>query len=141
SRCSRGRRWPPEEIVARPANRCSSARMDPTETTELLDVAERCARLAGAIAVDAHPLEISEKLGPRDLVTDVDRACEAAIRALLADERPDDAIAGEELGAVGGTTGLRWGVDPIDGTTNFASGVPHWCVSVGVEDGAGSLVG
>jgi myo-inositol-1(or 4)-monophosphatase len=116
---------------------------DPAD--ELLTLAVRCAQLAGEHARawfgDGRELGIREKAGPRDLVSEADLACERLILDVLRRERPNDAIAGEESAAVAGSTGLRWGIDPIDGTTNFVSGVPHWCVSIGVEDAEGSLVG
>jgi myo-inositol-1(or 4)-monophosphatase len=73
----------------------------------------------------------------RDLVTDADRASEAAILDVLRRERPDDAVIAEET-AAGAARGRRtWIVDPLDGTVNFAHGVPLFCVSVGlVVDGA-----
>jgi myo-inositol-1(or 4)-monophosphatase len=111
----------------------------------LLALAVRAARLAGQHAREwftgGRSLDVREKEGPRDLVSAADLACERLILELLRRERPEDAIAGEETEAIPGTTGLRWGVDPIDGTTNFVSGVPHWCVSIGCEDPEGSLVG
>lgn len=69
-----------------------------------------------------------------DLVTDVDVRCEQAIRAAILSAFPDHSILGEEGGSVGGTaSGLRWIVDPLDGTTNYAHGFPFFCVSIGLE--------
>ena len=67
------------------------------------------------------------------MVSEMDRAAEAAIRAVILHRRPDDAILGEEGGASAGATGVRWIVDPLDGTTNFLYGFPAWAVSVAVE--------
>jgi len=54
---------------------------------------------------------------------------------VLAARRPDDGVLGEEgTGDLAGTTGLRWVVDPLDGTVNYLYGLPQWCVSVAVED-------
>lgn len=61
-----------------------------------------------------------------DPVTEGDRAAEKAMRALLADLRPEDGIFGEEFGAKEGTSGLIWVLDPIDGTRGFLSGTPTW---------------
>ena len=58
----------------------------------------------------------------------------ATIRELLARERPDDAIMGEEGDDTPGTSGLRWIVDPLDGTINYLYGHPQWCISVACED-------
>lgn len=66
-------------------------------------------------------------------VTDADRAVEAALRRLLAAERPDDAIFGEEEGAAG-TGARRWVIDPIDGTRNYSRGVPVWATLIALED-------
>jgi histidinol-phosphatase len=65
-------------------------------------------------------------------VTEADRAVEAEIRRLLAGARPDDAILGEEAGAAGAGT-RRWIVDPIDGTRNYARGIPVWATLVALE--------
>src|SRR5881409_3409657 len=66
-------------------------------------------------------------------VTEVDRAVEAELRRRLADERPDDAILGEEQGAVG-TGSRRWILDPIDGTRNYARGIPVWATLMALEE-------
>jgi len=65
-----------------------------------------------------------------------------AIRALLAERRPDDGFLGEEEGDSGqGTSGLRWIVDPLDGTVNYLFGIPQWSVSVAVADRTSTLAG
>ncbi|MDX8351081.1 inositol monophosphatase family protein [Cognatiyoonia sp. IB215182] len=79
--------------------------------------------------------------GGYDPVTVADRAAEEAMRAVLAKERPDDAILGEEFGAEPGTTGLTWVLDPIDGTRGYISGTPTWGVLISVADEAGPLFG
>jgi histidinol-phosphatase len=69
-------------------------------------------------------------------VTDADRAVERAIRERLSRDRPDEAVLGEEEGAVGGAS-TRWIVDPIDGTKNFSRGIPIWATLIALErDGA-----
>ena len=65
-------------------------------------------------------------------VTDADLAVESAIRAVLADERADDAILGEEEGEAGSAS-RRWIVDPIDGTRNFSRGIPVWATLIALE--------
>jgi myo-inositol-1(or 4)-monophosphatase len=60
---------------------------------------------------------------------------------LLGRERPDDAVLGEEGAGEGGSSGRRWVIDPLDGTTNYLYGHPQWCVSVALEDGDGGLAG
>lgn len=79
--------------------------------------------------------------GGFDPVTEADRAAEIAMRAVLANLRPDDAILGEEFGQTDGTSGLQWVLDPIDGTRGFISGTPTWGVLVSVRDAGGVLYG
>lgn len=76
---------------------------------------------------------ISAKSTPTDLVTELDHAVEEWITQQLAIRRPGDGLIGEEGANVGATTGVRWLIDPIDGTVNFALGLPHYAVSVAVE--------
>ncbi|MEO0654149.1 MAG: histidinol-phosphatase [Pseudomonadota bacterium] len=76
-----------------------------------------------------------------DPVTDADRGAERAMRALLARERPDDAILGEEFPDVPGTTGLTWVLDPIDGTRGYIAGTPTWGVLIAVSDATGPILG
>lgn len=76
-----------------------------------------------------------------DPVTVADRAAEEAMRAVLAVERPNDAILGEEFGAQAGTSGLTWVLDPIDGTRAFISGTPTWGVLIAVGGADGPDIG
>jgi len=99
------------------------------------DVAVRAAQAAGALlaaAFERGPLRVERKGGALDLVTEVDRACEDAIRQVLARETPDIPVLGEEEGGAW-STGTRWIIDPIDGTTNFVHGFPWFAVSIGLE--------
>ena len=77
--------------------------------------------------------QISAKSSRTDLVTDMDVACEAAIVEFLTAHRPDDGIMGEEGTGRDGTSGVRWIIDPIDGTVNFVYGHPGYGVSVAAE--------
>lgn len=70
-----------------------------------------------------------------DPVTQADRAAEQAMRAVLADMRPDDAILGEEFGPKEGTSGFMWVLDPIDGTRGYISGTPTWGTLIAVNAG------
>jgi len=76
-----------------------------------------------------------------DPVTEADRAAERAMRDVLARERPDDGIFGEEYGRSEGTSGLVWVLDPIDGTRGYISGTPTWGVLIGVGGPSGPVVG
>ena len=69
-----------------------------------------------------------------DPVTVADRAAEAAMRAILAERRPEDGIWGEEYGAKRGTSGLTWVLDPIDGTRGYLSGTPTWGVLIALSE-------
>jgi myo-inositol-1(or 4)-monophosphatase len=107
----------------------------------LLEVAVEAAEAAAAELVRHAAAGVgllATKSSATDPVTEADHAAERAIRAVLAARRPDDAIVGEEGDDVTGTSGLRWVVDPLDGTVNFLYGHPQWCVSVACEDEAGT---
>jgi myo-inositol-1(or 4)-monophosphatase len=75
-------------------------------------------------------LAVESKSSPTDLVTEIDRAAETVIRRGLRRARPDDAIIGEEGTNDPGTSGVRWLVDPIDGTANYLYGHPGFAVSI-----------
>jgi fructose-1,6-bisphosphatase/inositol monophosphatase family enzyme len=109
-----------------------------------LDLAARAVRAgaAAALAEARRPLEVEVKSSPSDLVSRADTASEAAIVALLHAERPADGIVGEEGASVEAAAGgRRWLVDGIDGTFNFLSGIPHWCVAVGLEEAGAPVAG
>lgn len=76
-----------------------------------------------------------------DPVTQADRAAETAMRAYLAQVRPDDGILGEEFAPTDGQTGLTWIIDPIDGTRGFMSGTPCWGVLIALSDAQGPFLG
>jgi len=115
----------------------SVARATPDPLTAMLDAA----RIAGAIALDGlrRPREIAEKARRADIVTDTDRASEAAILARLRADFPAATMLTEETGHHGGSSDERFIIDPIDGTTNFAHGYPMFCISIAYER-AGELV-
>jgi myo-inositol-1(or 4)-monophosphatase len=111
---------------------------------ELAELAIEAARMAGALLLErvrhGAELEVSSKSTPTDLVSEADVASQRAIRELLRERRPADGFLGEEEGeSAQGTSGLRWIVDPLDGTVNFLFGIPQWCVSVAVGDETGTL--
>ncbi len=76
-----------------------------------------------------------------DPVTIADRNSERAMRDILAELRPHDAVLGEEFGETPGTSGLTWVLDPIDGTRGYISGTPTWGVLISLRDGAGPFFG
>jgi myo-inositol-1(or 4)-monophosphatase len=111
---------------------------------DLLAVAEAAARAAGAVLVErfgGRQRPAATKSTPTDPVGEADLEATRAIGDVLADRRPHDAVLGEESGEAAGTTGLRWVVDPLDGTVNYLFGIPQWAVSVACEDGEGALAG
>ena len=117
-----------------------------SEEDALLPVAIDAARMAGALLAErargGAEREVASKSTPTDLVSEADVASERAIRELLEQRRPQDGFVGEEGGgSEPGQSGLRWVVDPLDGTVNFLFGIPQWCVSVAVRDGEGTLAG
>jgi myo-inositol-1(or 4)-monophosphatase len=108
----------------------------------LLALAEDLAIRAGRLAQELRTVAIAggeTKSSLTDLVTEADRAAEEAIIGGILAARPHDAVLGEETVARSGTSGVRWIIDPIDGTTNYVYGVPAYAVSIAVE-AAGELV-
>ena len=93
------------------------------------------ARRAGALALSMHAGldDPDTKSSPTDVVTAADRASETLLVEGIRAARPGDGVLGEEGAADDGTTGVRWVVDPIDGTVNYLYGLPQWAVSIGVE--------
>ncbi|MGW5158940.1 inositol monophosphatase family protein [Nonomuraea wenchangensis] len=101
------------------------------DATELLDTAAEAARSVGPRLREAFRSrpEVDTKRDFHDPVTEHDRAAEEAIRAVIEARAPGSAVVGEEGGATG-SGDLVWYVDPIDGTANFAAGLPFFCVSI-----------
>lgn len=108
------------------------------DAEDLLQLAEQIAREAGALARrrrDEGVRIAATKSALADIVTDADREVEDLIRTRLAAARPDDGFLGEETGAERGSSGVTWVVDPIDGTVNYAYGIPHYAVSIAAVTG------
>jgi len=107
----------------------------PIRLREFLALASDLAREAGQVHIEgmARALRIETKSSPTDLVSQIDKESERLIVDRLSRLRPDDAVLGEE-GALGqGTSGVRWVIDPLDGTTNYIYGYPAYAVSIAVE--------
>lgn len=100
-------------------------------TDDRLAAAQMIARDAGALALahfrDLSALDIRAK-GAQDLVSNADLEVETFVRARIAEAFPDDGIVGEEHAPKPASSGWTWVIDPIDGTANFVSGIPQWCV-------------
>lgn len=103
---------------------------------ELLELASDIAVQAGELLAERQPQVrdfVGTKSSPTDMVTEVDRESERMIADLILAIRPFDAILGEEGTSHEGRSGVRWVVDPLDGTTNFLYGFPMYAVSIAVE--------
>src|SRR4051794_40026735 len=113
--------------------------MDPDE---LLGFATGLVREAGRLAAArfAAGTSVSEKDDGTE-VTPVDREVEVFLRERILDRFPDDGVYGEEDGQQPGTTGRRWVLDPINGTSLFVRGIPTFSILLAVEDGDGPAVG
>ena len=108
----------------------------PPDPAELRDLAVDVAREAAALVVRGRASaaeHVDVKTSPVDVVTQVDKASEQLIVARLTAARPDDGVLGEEGASRAGTSGVRWVVDPIDGTVNFLYGMPAFAVSIAAE--------
>lgn len=109
---------------------------------ELLALARSAAHEAGAFLLNERPdeLVVETKSTPTDVVSQMDRGAEQIIVNAIIAARPDDAVLGEEGANRPGNSGVRWVIDPLDGTVNYLYRLPHWGVSIGVEvDGVGAV--
>jgi myo-inositol-1(or 4)-monophosphatase len=102
----------------------------------MVNMALRAARRAGQIivrALDRADLLAVEEKRRNDLVTEVDRDAEAAIIDTLHQAYPDHGIIGEESGQAFAGAEYQWIIDPLDGTTNYLYGIPHFCISIALK--------
>ncbi|WP_340557172.1 inositol monophosphatase family protein [Streptomyces sp. GSL17-111] len=116
----------------------------PAPYAELLDVALEAARRAGDLLRDGRPADLgvaATKSSPIDVVTEMDLAAEKLITGFLGERRPDDGLLGEEGASATGRSGVRWIIDPIDGTVNYLYGRADWAVSVAAELDGETVVG
>jgi myo-inositol-1(or 4)-monophosphatase len=112
--------------------------------TELTELATRLAKEAGAFLLDgvSRPREqITTKSSGTDMVSEMDKGAEDLLVRGVRGARPHDGILGEEGTSTEGTSGVKWVIDPLDGTTNYLYGHPQWSVSVGVEIDGVPVVG
>ncbi len=105
-----------------------------------LEFSRNLARDAGRLAHSKFGQSATSMKGRHDVVTAMDREVERFIRAAIAARYPNDAVIGEEEGGAGGGERV-WLIDPIDGTANYARGIPHYCVSIGYLEGGIPTVG
>jgi myo-inositol-1(or 4)-monophosphatase len=107
-----------------------------TGSDELLELAVRTARSAARIIESGAARGVTvaaTKSSDVDVVTESDRSAERLIRRTVLEARPDDAVLGEEGDDEPGSSGVRWIIDPIDGTVNFLYGIPQYAVSIAAE--------
>ena len=107
-----------------------------TSPDELLELAVRTARSAARVIESGTARGVTvaaTKSSDVDVVTESDRSAERLIRRTVLEARPDDAVLGEEGDDQAGSSGVRWIVDPIDGTVNFLYGIPQYAVSIAAE--------
>lgn len=114
------------------------ARTDPRPPADVVALV-RLATAAARAGVQVHRAglgrvhEVRAKTTPTDVVTEVDHQAERAIVEVITTARPEDAVLAEEATVRDGRTGVRWIVDPLDGTTNYLYGYPAFAVSIGIE--------
>lgn len=103
----------------------------------------KAAKASGALIAEKinGKFSIEKKAGPNDLVTEVDKASEARIMDIIRQDFPDHFILSEEIGEVKMDSSYKWIIDPIDGTVNFANGIPLCCVSIGIEHEGEMIMG
>lgn len=114
--------------------------MTQTRWAEELAFATRLARRAGDLLLESYErLEQVDYKSKRDVVTNADYASEHLVIEAIRERYPDDAILAEESGEHAGVlrddgshNGRQWVVDPLDGTVNYANGIPYYCVSIGL---------
>ncbi|WEH39272.1 inositol monophosphatase [Streptomyces sp. NBC_01218] len=111
---------------------------------ELLGLARAAATRAGALLRDGRPADLgvaATKSSPIDVVTEMDIAAEKLITGYLSEHRPEDGFLGEEGASREGTSGVRWVIDPLDGTVNYLYSLPTWAVSIAAELDGERVVG
>lgn len=109
----------------------------------LLQIAKKLANDAGKMALkyQQKKFSVSHKTLPHDLFTEVDKACEDLILKTIKSHFPDHSILSEESEAVDGTGDYKWIIDPIDGTSNFAHGIPIFAISIAVVHKGKPIIG
>ncbi|GGX32014.1 inositol monophosphatase family protein [Streptomyces noursei] len=111
---------------------------------ELLELALEAAGRAATLLRDGRPADLgvaATKTSPIDVVTEMDLASEKLITDFIGEHRPTDGFLGEEGAGSTGTSGVRWVIDPVDGTVNYLYGLPSWAVSIAAEKDGETVVG
>lgn len=104
---------------------------------------KKAASEAGKLMKDRFnsDFRVDHKEGVNNLVTEVDHASEKLIMEIIRKEFPDHFILSEEVGEIKMDSSYKWIIDPIDGTVNYANGIPICCVSIGIEHNGGMILG
>ncbi|MDP9321386.1 MAG: inositol monophosphatase [Chloroflexota bacterium] len=111
---------------------------------DALEIAVGAARSAAAILLQRFrgpAVGVRSKSTLTDLVSEADERAEQAVVTFIRQRRPHDELIAEEGSGHDGRSGIRWLVDPLDGTINYLYGQPHWCVSVACADADGAIAG
>lgn len=111
----------------------------PMFKTTLIKAAEAAAQVM--MEFSEKGFRITNKEGINNLVTEADHACEKVIMDMIKQEHPDHYILSEESGAIVQESAYKWIIDPIDGTVNFANGIPLCCVSIALEKEGEMMMG
>jgi myo-inositol-1(or 4)-monophosphatase len=131
-------------LSAPPVSTPAGAGPDPVDAVELLELAVALAADAAALLVDGLQrarTTVDTKSTGTDMVTEMDRASERLLVDGILAARPDDGVLGEEGTDRAGTSGVRWVLDPLDGTTNYLYGHAGFAVSIGVQVDGRSIAG
>jgi myo-inositol-1(or 4)-monophosphatase len=109
----------------------------------LINTLKKAAKEAGLLMKSeiASDFKIHNKEGINNLVTEVDHASEKLIMDIIREDFPDHFILSEEVGEIVMDSAYKWIIDPIDGTVNYANGIPICCVSIGVEHNGEMVLG
>lgn len=111
---------------------------------DALEIGVGAARAAAAVLVERFggpATGLRAKSSATDMVSEADERAERAVVSHIRERRPDDALVAEEGSEVTGRSGVQWYIDPLDGTTNYLYGVPHWAVTICCADAHGALAG
>jgi myo-inositol-1(or 4)-monophosphatase len=113
----------------------TTAAVDPSLVTDLAELAGTVAAEAAALLLHDRPsrMRVGTKSTPTDVVTEMDTRAEALLVERISAARPHDGFLGEEGADGAGDSGVRWVLDPVDGTVNYLYELPVWAVSVAAE--------
>ena len=107
-----------------------------------MEAAKKAALTAGDFLLSGlDKKKVIQYKGPCDLVTEMDRRAEEIIKEILSERFPHVSFLAEESGETGQYSGSRWIIDPLDGTTSYSHGLPHFCVSIALEVDGEVLIG